>query len=79
MFNKENKEIIRENKIYVFIDASNIWNIVKSKRKFIEYSRLESYLKEEFNAKEIKIFYYDAHPKEGTRNYDLNGKHRFYT
>ncbi len=36
-------------------------------------------MKEKFNAKEIKIFYYDAYPKEGTRDYDLNGKHRFYT
>jgi len=71
---RENKKII-----YVFIDASNVWNIVKSKRKFIEYSHLKNYLKEKFNAKEIKIFYYDAYPKEGTRDYDLNGKHRFYT
>ncbi|MCD6233116.1 NYN domain-containing protein [bacterium] len=79
MFYQKNNTTENQKIIYVFIDASNIWNIVKSKRKFIEYSQLKNYLKEKFNAKEIKIFYYDAYPKEGTRDYDLNGKHRFYT
>ena len=69
----------QENIIYVFIDASNVWNVVKSKRKFIEYSHLKNYFKKKFHAQEVKIFYYDAYPKEGTRDYDLNGKHRFYT
>ena len=77
-YNKS-KSSVGENSIYVFIDASNVWNVVKSKRKFIEYSRLRNYFKEKFNAKEVEIFYYDAYPKEGTRDYDLNGKHRFYT
>ncbi len=79
MFYQKNNTTKNQKVIYVFIDASNVWNIVKSKRKFIEYSHLKNYLKEKFNAKEIKIFYYDAYPKEGTRDYDLNGKHRFYT
>jgi len=79
MFYQKNNTTKNQKVIYVFIDASNVWNIVKSKRKFIEYSYLKNYLKEKFNAKEIKIFYYDAYPKEGTRDYDLNGKHRFYT
>ena len=77
-YNKS-KSSVGENSIYVFIDASNVWNVVKSKRKFIEYSRLRNYFKEKFNAKEVEIFYYDAYPKEGTRDYVLNGKHRFYT
>jgi len=75
----QNKEAVGENSIYIFIDASNVWNIVKSKRKFIEYNRLKNYFREKFDAKEVKIFYYDAYPKEGTRVYDLNEKHRFYT
>jgi len=79
MFYQKNNTTKNQKVIYVFIDASNVWNIVKSKRKFIEYSYLKNYLKEKFNAKEIKIFYYDAYPKEGTRDYDLNSKHRFYT
>lgn len=27
----------KENTIYVFIDASNVWNAIKSVKKFIEY------------------------------------------
>jgi len=36
MFNK--------NTVYVFIDASNVWNAVKSMKKFIEYDKLKDYL-----------------------------------
>lgn len=79
MFNQENKEIENQNVIYVFIDASNVWNVVKSQRKFIEYSCLKKYFREKFNVSEVKIFYYDAYPKKGTRDYDLNGKHKFCT
>jgi uncharacterized LabA/DUF88 family protein len=79
MERNKNRQNLSKNIIYVFIDASNVWNVVKSKRKFIEYSCLKNYLKKEFSAKEVKIFYYDAYPKEGTRDYGLNGKHKFYT
>ena len=65
--------------IYVFIDASNVWNAVKAVKKFIEYSKLKDYLKNKFNADNVEIFYYDAYPKEGTREYDLDSKHKFYT
>jgi hypothetical protein len=78
MFNQEDKEK-KGNVIYVFIDASNVWNVVKSKRKFIEYSHLKNYFKEKFDANEVEVFYYDAYPKKGTRDYDLDGKHKFYT
>ena len=79
MFNKKSKEVIKENTIYVFIDASNVWNVVKSVKKFIEYKKLKDYFKNNFNAYKVEIFYYDAYPKEGTRGYNLNGKHKFYT
>jgi len=71
--------MIRENVIYVFIDASNVWNAVKSAKKFIEYKTLKNYFRKNFNANKVEIFYYDAYPKDGTRDYDLDGKHRFYT
>ena len=32
-----------------------------------------------FNASKVEIFYYDAYPKDGTRDYNLDGKHKFYT
>ncbi|MBI4359776.1 MAG: hypothetical protein HY564_01625, partial [Candidatus Jacksonbacteria bacterium] len=67
MFNKENKETTRENKIYVFIDASNVWNAVKSVKKFIEYKKLKTYFMHNFSASKVEIFYYDAYPRDGTR------------
>ena len=36
-------------------------------------------LKEKFNGSVIEIFYYTAYPAEGTRNYSLDGKHKFFT
>ena len=68
-----------KNITYIFIDASNVWNAVKSVKKFIEYPKLKIYFKEKFNSDRIEVFYYDAYPKAGTRDYDLDGKHRFYT
>ncbi|MFH0805889.1 MAG: NYN domain-containing protein [Patescibacteria group bacterium] len=79
MFNREDKEITRENTIYVFIDASNVWNAVKSVKKFIEYKKLKDYFRDNFNTDKVEIFYYDAYPEEGTRDYKLDGKHKFYT
>lgn len=67
------------NTVYVFIDASNVWNAVKSVKKFIEYKVLRDYFRKNFNADKVEIFYYDAYPKVGTRDYDLDGKHKFFT
>lgn len=73
------KNTTGKNKIYIFIDASNVWNAVKSVRRFIEYGKLKAYFIENFDAGTVEVFYYDAYPKGGTRNYDLDGKHKFYT
>ncbi|MBZ1348388.1 MAG: NYN domain-containing protein [Candidatus Nealsonbacteria bacterium] len=75
----KNKKIENENVIYVFIDASNVWSAVKSVKKFIEYKKLKNYFRNNFNASNVEIFYYDAYPKEGTREHNLDGKHKFYT
>ena len=69
----------KKNTTYVFVDASNVWSIVKSARKFIEYKNLKSYFEKKFNSNRVEVFYYDAYPKEGTREYDLGAKHRFFT
>src|SRR3989344_6650027 len=79
MFYQKLKEIRNPNSVYVFIDASNVWNAVKSIKKFIEYKTLKNYFRKHFDADKVEIFYYDAYPKDGTRDYDLDGKHRFYT
>lgn len=65
--------------VYVFIDASNVWSVVKSMKRFIDYKILKKYFEKKFNAAHVEIFYYDAYPKDGTRDYDLDGKHKFYT
>src|SRR3989338_2130254 len=51
-----------KNTIYIFIDASNVWNAVKSVKKFIEYPILKTYFKEKFNSDKVEVFYYDAYP-----------------
>lgn len=75
MEEKKNKVKI----VYVFIDASNVWNAVKSVKKFIEYKNLKGYFRKNFDADEVEVFYYDAYPKDGTRDYSGDGKHKFFT
>ena len=79
MFNKANKETVKENTIYVFIDASNLWAVQKAKGKFFDYEKLKVFIKKELEGSYIKIFYYSAYPADGTRNYSLDGRHKFYT
>ncbi|MCX6762179.1 MAG: NYN domain-containing protein [Candidatus Moranbacteria bacterium] len=69
----------KKNVIYVFIDASNLWAAQKSKGKFFDYEKLRNYIKEKFDGSFIKVFYYTAYPADGTRDYNLDGKHKFYT
>lgn len=79
MFFPSTKSKTDASAIYVFIDASNVWNAIKSMKRFIEYQKLKDYFKNTFNATKVEIFYYDAYPKTGTRDYDLDGKHKFFT
>ncbi|MEK7452057.1 MAG: NYN domain-containing protein [Patescibacteria group bacterium] len=65
--------------VYVFIDASNLMQAQKAKRRFLNYEKTLKHLKKEFDSNEIKVFYYTAYPAEGTRDYDLDGKHKFFT
>ena len=71
----------RENKgtVYVFIDASNLWQAQKAKGKFFDYEKLGNFIKNKFQCSDIKVFYYTAYPADGTRNYNLDGKHKFFT
>ncbi len=76
MFNQEAKN---ENLIYVFIDASNLWEAQKAKGRFFDYEKLRKFIKEKFNGSSIEVFYYTAYPADGTRDYSLDGKHKFFT
>jgi len=65
--------------LYVFIDASNVWAAQKVKGKMFDFEKLKNFLKNKYNAKEIAIFYYTAYPANGTRDYSLDEKHKFFT
>ena len=67
------------NVIYVFIDASNLWAAQKAKGKLFDYEKLRKYLKSKFDASTIDIFYYSAYPADGTRDYSLDARHKFFT
>lgn len=71
--------MFRKNTIYVFIDASNLWEAQKAKGKFFDYEKLKNFIKREFDGSFIEIFYYSAYPAEGTREYSLDGRHKFFT
>lgn len=64
--------------VYVFVDASNLWAVQKAKGKMFDLSKLKAYLKTHHHADDIKVYYYDAYPKQGTRDHDVSGKFRFY-
>jgi uncharacterized LabA/DUF88 family protein len=67
------------NSVYVFIDASNLWQAQKAARKLFDYAKLVRYLRRRFVANELVVYYYTAYPAEGTREYSLDGKHKFFT
>lgn len=65
--------------VYVFIDASNVWEVQKAKGRLFDYAKLRDFIRKKFPGFRIQIFYYTAFPVEGSRNYSLDAKHRFYT
>lgn len=80
MNNKFNQHTTKSQTIvHVFIDASNIWEVQKAKGKFFDYEKLKKFIKRKFNAHLTQFFYYTSYPADGTRDYDLTGKHKFYT
>lgn len=66
------------NTVYVFIDASNLWQAQKAKGRFLDYQKITNYIKNKYFGSSIKVFYYTAYPANGTRNYDLKSKHKFF-
>ncbi len=66
------------NRVYVFIDASNLWEAQKKKGKLFDFAKLKSYLQTQFNASVLEIFYYTAFPKEHTRDHSVQRKHNFF-
>ncbi|MFC1629893.1 NYN domain-containing protein [Patescibacteria group bacterium] len=79
MLNQEIKKTENGNIIYVFIDASNLWEAFKAKGRFLDFEKTMKYIKEKFDGTTIKSFYCTAYPAEGTRPYSLDRKHKFFT
>ena len=75
----DEKKSVKNNTIYVFIDASNLWQAQKAKGRFLNWEKTIKYIKEKFDGTAIKFFFYDAYPAQGTRDYNLDAKHKFYT
>jgi uncharacterized LabA/DUF88 family protein len=69
----------KRNTIYVFIDASNLWQAQKAKGRFLDYEKLVTYIKKQYEGTSISVYYYTAYPAEGTRQFSLDGKHKFFT
>ena len=67
------------NSIYVFIDASNLWQAQKAKGRFFDYQKTVDYIKNLYSGTSIKVYYYTAYPATGTRTYSIDGRHKFYT
>lgn len=78
MFNKKNQKSSIDS-LYVYIDASNVWEAQKAKGRFLDFEKLIAYIKNRFNVTQVKFYYYTAYPGEGTRSYSLDGKHKFFT
>lgn len=79
MLNQDANTIENKNTIYVFIDASNLWEAQKSKGRFFNYAKLRVFIKEKFMGLSIDVFYYTAYPADGTRDYSIDGRHKFFT
>jgi len=58
MFYQKNNTTENQKIVYVFIDASNIWEVQKAKGKLFDYGKLKIFLKKKFNADLIQVFYY---------------------
>jgi len=65
--------------VYVFIDASNLWQAQKVMGRMFDFEKLVLCISAKFGASDIKFFYYSAYPAEGTRSHSLDGKHKFFT
>lgn len=71
--------VINKNRVYIFIDASNVWQAQKTKGRFFDYAKLKAVISEKLEASSVDIFYYTAYPKDGTRDYSLDARHKFFT
>lgn len=65
--------------VAVFVDASNVWEAQKAKGKFFDYEKLKSCIQQTYDCQNVQVYYYTAYPADGTREYNLDSKHKFFT
>lgn len=65
-------------RIGIFIDASNLWAVQKSQGKLLDLKKLIRHIEKSHNSTSLKIYYYDSYPAQASRDYDVEGKFRFY-
>jgi uncharacterized LabA/DUF88 family protein len=68
-----------EHAIYIFIDSSNLWQAQKAKGRLLDFEKVIACVKKKFGGDTIKVYFYTAYPADGSRDYNLDSKHRFYT
>lgn len=68
-----------QKRVYVFIDASNLWETQKVRGKLFDMDKLKKFIIKKYECIDTKFFYYTAYPKNGTRDFSVEGKHKFYT
>lgn len=69
----------KEPTVYVFIDASNIWEVQKARGLFLDLEKLRNYIRRHFHSTNVTVFYYTAYPADETRMYSTDPKHKFFT
>jgi uncharacterized LabA/DUF88 family protein len=69
---------VMKKRVFVFIDASNLWAVQKAKGNLFDLAKLGAFIKRAHEASFVKVYYYDAYPKQNTRQYSVEGKFRFY-
>lgn len=65
-------------RISVFIDQANLWNSSKNIWKVFDYSKFRDFFETEFSWEVKHIFFYQAYPKDGTRDYSTDNLHKFF-
>lgn len=65
-------------RVFVFIDASNLWAAQKARGQLFDLAKLKAYIKSSHEASVIRVYYYDAYPDQKTREYSVDGKFKFY-
>jgi len=68
----------KDHAIFVFIDASNLWQAQKTKGRFLDYTKLVNFIEDHYKGF-THVFYYSAYPADGTRPYSIEHKHKFFT